>query len=374
MTRLHGTLACAALLLGACSSVELAPTTTMVRRGPAFGQPSHRVVTLPATCGALDVLQQTAELHAPDRCTSGDLGSIDGKVRSLLDFAGADVIASDTLNAQTRSRREIETRTTTGIGSPDPLAPVTETTSRETVIEGSTFADAPLPLQREILREIRADAVLTTRIKVGAITGPSGRRLVQVQLRMAAALTGQLIWARRCSMEIGGLLATDLDTAEAGEFAGYALVQPDQLKLDTRGRTEEIVTMEAQSSSHGSTSYEKTLSRDSTSTSDGSQQSSSRTTTTKLDGSIFEDLSVADRQEVIRQSGADAVATVRVVIGGLQMSWTSGNHNVEVMVKLGVNQGDTMAWASRCIATSEQFTTIEAALEAASRCAMTVLD
>lgn len=214
MTRLHGPLVCAALLLGACSSVELAPTTTMVRRGPAFGQPSHRVVTLPATCGALDVLQQTAELHAPDRCTSGDLGSIDGKVRSLLDFAGADVIASDTLNAQTRTRRETEIRTTTG--TTDPLAPVTETTSRETVIEGSTFADAPLPLQREILREIRADAVLTTRIKVGAVTGPSGRRLVQVQLRMAAALTGQLIWAKRCSMEIGGILATDLDTAEAG--------------------------------------------------------------------------------------------------------------------------------------------------------------
>jgi len=214
MSRLHHTLACAALVLGACASVELAPTATMTRRGPAFGQPAHRVVTLPATCGALDVLQQTAELQAPDRCTSGDLGSIDGKVRALLDFAGADVVASDTLNAQTRSRREIETRTTTGGGSPE--VPVTETVARETVIEGSTFADAPLPLQREILREIRADAVLTTRIKVGASQGPSGRRLVQVQIRMAAALTGQLIWAKRCSMEIGGILATDLDTAEAG--------------------------------------------------------------------------------------------------------------------------------------------------------------
>ena len=159
---------------------------------------------------------QTAEFHEPARCTTGDLGSIDGRVRSLLDFAGADVIASDTLNAQTRSRRETETRTTTGIGSPDPLAPVAETTSRETVIEGSTFADAPLPLQREILREIRADAVLTTRIKVGAATGPSGRRIVEVQLRMAAALTGQMIWAKRCTMEIGGILATDIGTAEAG--------------------------------------------------------------------------------------------------------------------------------------------------------------
>jgi hypothetical protein len=158
------------------------------------------------------------------------------------------------------------------------------------------------------------------------------------------------------------------------EFAGYALVQPDQLKLDTRGRTEQIVATEAQSSSQGTTTFEKTLSRDSKVTSESAEQSSSRRATTTLDGSIFEDLSVADRQEVIRQAGADAVATVRVVIGGLQMSWTSGNHNVEVMVKLGVNQGDTMAWASRCIATSEQFSTIEAALEAASRCAMTVLD
>ena len=88
-----------------------------------------------------------------------------------------------------------------------------------------------------------------------------------------------------------------------------------------------------------------------------------------LDGPGFEDLSVDERHAVLDKSGADAVLSVRVVIGG-QMGVWEPNQNVEVMVKLGVNRGDAMAWAARCTASSNVFATVDAALENAARCAI----
>ena len=57
------------------------------------------------------------------------------------------------------------------------------------------------------------------------------------------------------------------------------------------------------------------------------------------------------------------------MVGGKMGVWVP-NQNVEVMVRLGVNRGDEMAWASRCTASSNDFSTVSAALEHAARCAM----
>ena len=64
-------------------------------------------------------------------------------------------------------------------------------------------------MQRELLTEVRADGVVTTRIKLGAESGPSARRSVEAQVTITTP-DRQLVWAKRCSVEIGGLLASDL--------------------------------------------------------------------------------------------------------------------------------------------------------------------
>jgi hypothetical protein len=148
------------------------------------------------------------------------------------------------------------------------------------------------------------------------------------------------------------------------EFAGYNLVESEQLRNRTRQRHEEL-------GSTGTASKSKTEVRGpifSTST-ESESQSSTDTSFVVLDGPAFEDLSIDERHAVLEKTGADAALSVRIVIGGQIGVWAP-NQNVEVMVKLGVNRGDSMAWAARCTASSNDFTTVEAALENAARCAI----
>ena len=211
----------AAIALAACSSVTLAPNRIRVHRGPAFGQVVRRVVALPATCGTLgEHWTAPGSLEAPPAavdpatpppvasCPADRLGGIDSRIRALLEFQGQNVIDSETLNARTRTRRELEVRNR-GTGMPERI-------DREVDLDGARFADATLTMQREILAEIGADAVLNTRILIGAAEGLSGRRLVEVQIRLMAVPSGQLVWARRCEVEAGGLLTSDMEAADTG--------------------------------------------------------------------------------------------------------------------------------------------------------------
>ena len=88
-----------------------------------------------------------------------------------------------------------------------------------------------------------------------------------------------------------------------------------------------------------------------------------------LDGPGFDDLSIDERHEVLAGSGADGVLVVRIVVGGQVGVWVP-NQNVEVTVRLGADQGDVMVWAARCTASSNDFSTVDAALENAARCAI----
>lgn len=154
------------------------------------------------------------------------------------------------------------------------------------------------------------------------------------------------------------------------EFAGYAVVDSSKLRLQARKRHEEHGTSTTTTTTKSETEIVRPLViLDQHASSATTTETTTDVTYVVLDGSNFEDLSVDERHQVIEKSGSDSVATVRIVIGGKVGAWLP-NQNVEVMVKLGVRRGDEMAWASRCTASSNDFTTVTAALEHAARCAM----
>jgi hypothetical protein len=210
----------AALLLGAgCSSVELLPDRVRVRTGPAAGMKTRKVVALPATCGALSTLGGTAESGTTtaltSECAPPDVEGVDGSVRAALEFQGFQVIDSEQLNATSRERIEkIETSrsVTNGVRSP-------ESWSREVERRGATFVEAPPSLQKSILQELHADGLLSTRIWIGAASGLSARRAVEVQVRLLHVPSGKLVWARRCTLEVGGLITDAMAMERAARCA-----------------------------------------------------------------------------------------------------------------------------------------------------------
>lgn len=164
---------------------------------------------------------------------------------------------------------------------------------------------------------------------------------------------------------------TTVDTIVRGglEFVGHNLVESETLLNQTRQRHEEQTSGTVTDSTHSTTKVERPLAFDHKVEHQSDSVHTQQSRSVILDGPIFEDLSVTERHELLQQVGADAVLSVRIVIGGTIGIWVP-NQNVEVMVKLGVDQGDAMAWASRCMASSNDFTTVDAALEAAARCAI----
>lgn len=153
------------------------------------------------------------------------------------------------------------------------------------------------------------------------------------------------------------------------EFAGYALVEPDQLRNVTRQREETHETERTSTASRTDSHVERPLDFDDNSTTVARSETETTKSTIHLDGPGFEDLTVAERRDVLREAGADAVLVVRVVVGATTGVWAP-DQSVEVMVKLGVDEGATMAWASRCMASSNDFSNVRAALENAARCAV----
>lgn len=155
------------------------------------------------------------------------------------------------------------------------------------------------------------------------------------------------------------------------EFQGYSALAPDELLLTTRQRTE--------------TRDDETVTRSTTTTKTGwivvpvaekTRTDSEERTVKKhieLVGSTFDDLPPAERRALLAEAGASGVATVRLVVGATQGTW-SPSQDVEVVVKLTAGDGERMVWASRCIAPSRSFTSARAAIEQAARCAMAPTD
>jgi hypothetical protein len=165
------------------------------------------------------------------------------------------------------------------------------------------------------------------------------------------------------------ITAVDTIVRSGLEFAGYGLVESERLRNETRQRHEEHGTTTTTSTSQSSSTVEKPLDFDEHASGASHSSTTTETSFIVLDGPGFDDLSIDERHAVLDKSGADAVVSVRIVIGGQMGVWTP-NQNVEVMVRLGVNRGDSMAWAARCTASSNDFATLDAALENAARCAI----
>jgi hypothetical protein len=191
--------AIATLALAACSSVELAPPLLRAHTGPAANRPMHRIVALPASCGTLSLEKiETADPQHPiyqsrAECPATTLQAIDLAIRSELELGGFSIIDSERVNAVTASRHEV-------IQNEDSTATTV----------GARFEDATPFEQTEILRDLGADAVLSTRVWVGAGIGMGQRREVAVQIRLLAAADGALAWARRCELEVGGLTTDEV--------------------------------------------------------------------------------------------------------------------------------------------------------------------
>ena len=207
----------------------------------------------------------------------------------------------------------------------------------------------------------RTPPVLVPQVQAGPASSAHPSRVL-----VLAASCGSVDY--RCPEEFG----QTVDSIIRGglEFAGYNVVGSEQLRASTRQRHEERTTTSDTSSRTSRTDVEHDLSPFGAHTTTADHHASrTEHDLIVLDGPGFEDLSVAERHQVLASSGADAVASIRIVVGGQTGVWRANQH-VEVMVKLGVGQGDAMAWASRCRASSNEFSTVGAALENAARCAI----
>ena len=213
-------LSLAALSISACSSVELAGPVIRARSGPAAEHPVRRIVAVPATCGALTTAQAGTDGAGPTNwgqrvaCPSSALVAIDQTVRSTLELGGFSVIDSERVNAVTASRHEVQERFEHRAGF--PAAPGgSEPTITTTETRGARFEDATPREQREMLTELGAQGLLTTRVTIGAEVGVGMRRVVTVQLQLLDVPERILVWARRCELEVGGLFTTDENAMES---------------------------------------------------------------------------------------------------------------------------------------------------------------
>lgn len=200
----------------------------------------------------------------------------------------------------------------------------------------------------------------------GPGAGPAGRVLV------ISATCGSLDAACRDTW------APTVDQIVLGglEFRGYDTIDPATLRKDERHRDERIeesvenTTVNAKQNdrdvgvigiipiaagSHSENRSEVTVTR-------------SRQRTVLLIGAQFDDLVIADKQAVMQLAGAATVATTRVVVGANYGNWSVAQ-NVEVVVKLSAADTGDMRWSARCMASSVDYPSVEAAIENAARCA-----
>jgi hypothetical protein len=225
--------------LAACSSVELKPAVVRSNAGPASTRSIQRVVALPATCGtlAMETLPASSPSEAvvvPKMCDQEAVASADRSIRLALASRGYEVIDSHDITLVPREVIE-EPHDTTFVPrdaeAPDnaPLVPRDAEEGHDTpfvprdageapdddVVESvARFEHAPPNEQAAILIDLRADAVLSTRIWIGSSIGMSGRHEVIAQVQLLGVPDRALVWARRCELEVGSAFATESDDIE----------------------------------------------------------------------------------------------------------------------------------------------------------------
>jgi len=206
---------------------------------------------------------------------------------------------------------------------------------------------------------------LTPESAQGSAAGPAGKVLVI----SASCGSMQSHCGATWSEAVDGIVVGGL------EFHGYSTIDPSTLRKDAAARTESTVTDDSTKSNQsknrstdvGLVGVLPVIARKETASSSVSV-SQSKQKTVVITGSTFEDLPIEERREILRLAGAQSVLSTRLVVGANYKSWSSAQF-VEVMVKLSAAEDGSMRWAIRCVASSSDFASVEAAIDAAARCA-----
>lgn len=203
----------------------------------------------------------------------------------------------------------------------------------------------------------------------GEVTDPSGRVLVMSATCGSVEHECRDTWAPA----VDELVMTGL------EFHGYPTIDPASLRKDERQRTETTVAGETTTVSDSSSTTKTAelvlvipLLGTTTSDAHSVKVVNSHQKTIVLEGARFEDLTLADRQQLTDAAKADSVLTSRITVGANYSNWRVAQ-NVEVMLKLASPTSGKMLWSTRCEASSEQFASVDQAIENAARCAVGAL-
>ncbi len=157
-------------------------------------------------------------------------------------------------------------------------------------------------------------------------------------------------------------------------FHGYTTLDPSKLRKDAGTREETTVTKDSNTtSSHddsaASVGVAGIIPIAAYTTSRGTRITVSQSTekTVVLTGATLEDLPLDDRRQLMAQAGAQSVLTTQIIVGANWSVWTTAQ-SVEVMIKLSDAVDGTMRWSARCSASSGDFPSAAAAIEAAAHC------
>ena len=205
---------------------------------------------------------------------------------------------------------------------------------------------------------------LGAQLAVGPANGPPGGVLV-----LSAGCAGM---ENRCPSAWSP--AVDAIVTSGLAFHGYATIDPGRLRKDEGTRQETTIDQDsATKTTHDTHTTEAgvvaIIPVFSYSTSKGTTitVNQSHEKTVVLTGATLEDLALDDRRQLMAQAGAASVLTTQIVVGANWSVWTSAQH-VEVMIKLSDAVDGTMRWSVRCSASSGDFPSAAAAIEAAAHC------
>lgn len=190
----------------ATSAPVLRPEANM---GPGASVRPTKTLAMSASCGS-------AEFECPDSYVD----TVNGIVRSSLEFKGYSLVLPEQLNAQNLDRQATTDRsltTTTQASHADTRGLIfhreaidtsssttTEVQASHIVVTGSTFADLSVADRAMVMQQAGADSVVVTRVVVGAMTGvwsPSQNVEVMAQLTVDGGNT--VAWAVRCTAPSG---------------------------------------------------------------------------------------------------------------------------------------------------------------------------
>lgn len=205
---------------------------------------------------------------------------------------------------------------------------------------------------------------LAAQMAVGPANAPPGGVLVMSAQCAGMQATCPHTWAP----------TVDAIVTSGLSFHGYTTLDPSKLRKDEGGRTETHNETESkvETQHHNSTTALGAVAvvpfaTYTTSKGTSLTLSHSSSKTVVLTGATLEELTIPDRKALMQLAGANSLLQTQIVVGANWSAWTT-SQSVEVMVKLSDAFDGTMRWSARCSASSGDYPSAAAAIEAAAHC------